>query len=197
MSTDIDRSFIATLQHDGSPINVFDTMTTGPVILASPYQAPAFTLDGTRTLGLLNGNEDDWQHGREMGLVSFDKGPAPDPLMLYFRYSHAGYRLYVRSGRHLGEGVFCSAYGVVNSQPIEALDPASWHVTLGQNGEPFDLTETEGDSHDIQLTNLHGHPLQVHGLYPVGGYLTCYPAARKSTLRLIILARNIDWLNAD
>jgi len=197
MSTDVARSFIATLENDGSPINVFDAMTTGPVILESPNQTPAFAIDGARTLGLLDGSDADWQLGQEQGLVTFSKGPEPAPLMLYFRYSQAGYRLYIRNGTHLGEGVFCNAYGVVNAQLIEATDPTLWLITHEQSGKPFDVTETEGDSQDIQLTNRHGHPLQVHGLYPVGGYLVCHAAAGKSTLRLSIVARNVDWLNTD
>ncbi|HYQ51254.1 MAG TPA: hypothetical protein VES70_12575 [Pseudomonas sp.] len=197
MNTDVARSFIATLQHEQSPINVFDAMTLGPVILESPNQTPAFAIDGARTLGFLDGADADWQLGQEQGLVGFSKGPEPTPLMVYFRYSQAGYRLYVRNGMHVGEGVFCNAYGVVNTQMIETIDPTLWVITDGQSDKPFDVTESEGDSVDIQLTNRHGHPLQVHGLYPVGGYLVCHTAAEKSTLRLSIVARNVDWLNTD
>jgi hypothetical protein len=187
-------SFTATLQVAEAPINVLGDMTSGPVTLASPHQVPAYVVEGAATLGMLDGTDEDWLHGQEWGLVTFEKAALPAALLLYFRHGDAGYRIYVRSGPHFGEGLFTTGDGVVNVQPIKAKDPSLWKLTDAQTGEIFDLTQLEDGRREILLTSTDGHPLELHNLYPVGGFLACYPTARQGTLSLIIQERGVDWL---
>ncbi|WP_288439671.1 hypothetical protein [uncultured Pseudomonas sp.] len=195
MPTDVERSFTANLQVDGYPVNVLGNMTTGPVMLASPHKLPAYGVNGTHTLGMLDALDKDWSHEQELGLISFDKAPQPPTLLLYFRYSQAGYRIYLRSGPHFGKGVFTTADGLVNVQPTKPTYPTQWQLIDAQRDAPFDVYQVSKNQCDIRATNPDGHPLEVHGLFPVGGFLACYPAAHSSTLNLIILERGVDWLN--
>ncbi|MBH3414444.1 MULTISPECIES: hypothetical protein [Pseudomonas] len=187
-------SFTATLQFAEAPINVLGDMTTGPVTLVGPHQAPDDVVEGATTLGMLNGTDTDWHHGQEIGLITFEPVAQPAALLLYFRHSEAGYRLYLRNGPHSGEGVFTTGDGLVNVEPIKAKDPSLWTLTDAQTGEAFDLTQLEDGRREILLASADGHPLEVHSLYPVGGFLACYPTARQGTLSLIIQERGVDWL---
>ncbi|MCY1413725.1 hypothetical protein D3C76_890380 [compost metagenome] len=194
MADHVALSFTATLQVAEAPINVLGNMTNGPVTLASPHQAPGYVIEGATTLGMLNGSDSDWRHGRETGLITFEQATAPTALLLYFRHGEDGYRIYLRSGPHSGEGVFTTDDGLVNVQPIEAKDPSLWVLTDVQTGEAFDLTAVEDGRREIQLSSAQGHPLEIHNLYPVGGFLACYPRASQGTLSLIIQKRDVDWL---
>jgi hypothetical protein len=190
-------SFTATLQIAGCPLNTLDSMCTGPIILSSPINNLNPVMDGGRAIGMFNCSDEDWHLGRDSGLITFDRGASAQSLVLYFRHFDGGYRLYLRSGEHLGEGVFTNANGVVDVQPIKASDPSLWKIVDAQTGQPFDLTQCEGPDCDIKLTSADGHPVESHYLYPVGAFLACYPAAHQGDLRLIIQEREVDWLNAD
>ncbi|MFJ4441707.1 hypothetical protein ACIPZ8_06410 [Pseudomonas sp. NPDC089422] len=194
MADHVALSFTATLQVAEAPINVLGNMTRGPVTLASPKQTPGHVVEGATTLGMLNGTDANWHHGREIGLITFEQAAQPAPLLLYFRHGEKGYRLYLRNGPHAGQGVFITGDGLVNVQPIKAEDPSLWALTDAQTGDAFDLTLLEEGRREIQLASAKGHPLEVHNLYPVGGFLACYPAAQQGTLSLIIEERGVDWL---
>lgn len=189
------RSFTATLQIAEAPVNCLGSLSTGPVLLATPAITPARAIDGARALGMLNGTDEDWQHGQETGLVTFDKAAAPSALLLYFRHSDAGYRLYVRNGAHRGDGVFTTGDGLVILQAIDRQDPSLWRLMDAQTGQVFDLAELEDERREIQMTSSLGHPLEIHNLYPVGGFLACYASAQPCTLSLLIEQRGVDWLN--
>jgi len=188
------HSFIATLQFEENPINTLDSMTTGPVVLTSLKGGPVHSIEGAFTLAVLDGSDEDWRHSKEIGLITFDKGAQPEPLKLYFRHGDSGYRIYVRSGDHFGEGVFVTDEGLVNVQPIEDKDPTLWVVTDAQTDEAFDLTQSEDNQREIQLVTDNGGALTLHNLYPVGGFLTIYDGAPHDTLSLLIEARGVDWL---
>jgi hypothetical protein len=190
------RSFTATLQIAESPVNSLDCLCTGPVSLVTPTEVPGYAIEGAHALGMLNGTEDDWQHGQGFGLIPFDKGDDQCAMLLYFRYSDAGYRLYVRSGPYFGKGIFTTAEGLVAAQAIEAQDPSLWTLVDAQTGAPFDLAQLEDDRREIQMIARNGHPMEIHNLYPVGGFLACYAAAQQCTLSLLIAQRGVDWLNA-
>ncbi|MFJ4350563.1 hypothetical protein ACIPZ5_06645 [Pseudomonas sp. NPDC089428] len=197
MADHVALSFTATLQVAEAPVNVLGDMTTGPVSLVSPHQAPGYAVEGATTLGMLNGSESDWRHGQDIGLITFEQAAQPAALLLYFRHTEAGYRIYLRSGPHSGQGVFTTGDGLVNVQPIKAKDPSLWKLTDAQTGVAFDLTQLEDGRREVQLSNAQGHPVEIHNLYPVGGFLACYPAARQGTLSLIIQERGVDWLKPD
>ena len=190
-------SFTATLHVDGCPLNTFGSFCTGPIILTNPVDGTGAGFDGTRTIGMLNCSDEDWELGQDSGLVTFGKGSSVEPLLLYFRHFDSGYRLYVRSGKHQGDGVFTTADGLVNVHPIVAKDPCLWKVSDAVTGECFDLTQREDTAHEVQLQSEAGHPLEVHYLYPVGGFLACYPDAHQGSVTLEIQERGVDWLNAD
>ncbi|MBK5010393.1 hypothetical protein IAE33_002253 [Pseudomonas sp. S60] len=186
------RSFIATLQVNGCPVNTFDSMTRGQVVLESPLASPAHALDGASVLGMLNCSDEDWQHGQDLGLITFERAAAPAPLLLYFRHSDEGYRLYIRSGPHFGQGVFVTEEGLVAVKPIEQKDPTLWSVIAAATGEHLDVITTETDEIDISLVSTD-NPLGLQSLFPVGGYAMCHAAADRCTLRLAIEQRDVDW----
>ncbi|KTT02115.1 hypothetical protein [Pseudomonas parafulva] len=188
------HSFLATLYAADCPLNTFDSMTSGNVALVSPLTTPGYAVDGAATLGVLDCSDDDWTHGQEMGLVTFEKSSAALPLLLYFRHSEDGYRLYVRSGAHFGEGVFATTHGLVEVKPIKQQDPTAWRITQASSGNAFDLTTCEGDQVDIKLESKSG-PWGRNALYPVGDYSVCHANATGSTLKLVIQERSVDWLN--
>ncbi|HDS0919983.1 TPA: hypothetical protein QEM85_004244 [Pseudomonas putida] len=188
-------SLTAILQIAGCPL--LGSMCTGLIILSSPIDSLDPAMDGSRAIGMFNCSDDDWQLGKDSGLLTFDRGPSAQSLLLYFRHFDGGYRLYLRSGEHLGEGVFTNANGLITVQPITASDPSLWSIIDAQTGQPFDLTQCEGPDCDIKLTSADGHPVEAHYLYPVGAFLACYASAHQSDLSLIIQEREVDWLNAD
>jgi len=190
-------SFTAVLQVAGCPLNTLDSICTGPIILSNPIDGVGPGLEGSSAIGMLNCSDEDWQLGKETGLITFDKGPSALPLLLYFRHCDDGYRLYARSGKHFGEGVFSNANGLINVQPIKASDPCLWNVVNAQTDQPFDLTQCEGPTCEIRLASAKGHPVEAHYIYPVGAFLACYPAAHAGGLSLVIQERGVDWLKAD
>ena len=189
------HSFIAALQIAESPVNSLDCLSTGPVIVATPNHLTGPGVDGAKALGMLNGTDEDWQHGQELGLITFDKGADPCALLLYFRHSDAGYRLYVRSGPHLGKSVFTNVDGQVTLRTSTSKEPSVWSLIDVQTGNAFDLTLLEDGRREIQLISSDGHPLEIHNLYPVGGFLACYAQAQPCTLSLLIEQRGVDWLD--
>ena len=187
------HSFLATLHAADCPLNTFDSVTNDNVVLASPLTTPGYAVDGAATLGALNCSEDDWHHGQELGLVNFENSSAVLPLLLYFRHSEDGYRLYVRSGAHLRKGIFATTHGLVEVKRIEQQDPTAWKITEASSGNAFDLTTSEGDQVDIKLESKAG-PWGRHALYPVGDYSVCHANAVGRSLKLVIQERNVDWL---
>ncbi|EST16834.1 hypothetical protein IRZ53_08245 [Pseudomonas fulva] len=187
------HSFLATLHAADCPLNTFDSMTSDDVVLASPLTTPGYAVDGAATLGVLNCSEDEWHHGQELGLVNFEKSSAVQPLLLYFRHSEDGYRLYVRSGAHLRKGIFATAHGLVEAKRIEQQDPTAWKITEASSGNAFDPTTSEVDQVDIKLESKAG-PWGRHALYPVGDYSVCHANAVGRSFKLVIQERNVDWL---
>ncbi|MFA7894760.1 hypothetical protein [Pseudomonas putida] len=187
------HSFLATLHAADCPLNTFDSMTSHDVVLASPLTTPGYAVDGAATLGVLNCSEDEWHHGQELGLVNFEKSSAVQPLLLYFRHSEDGYRLYVRSGAHLRKGIFATAHGLVEAKRIEQQDPTAWKITEASSGNAFDPTTSEVAQVDIKLESKAG-PWGRHALYPVGDYSVCHANAVGRSLKLVIQERNVDWL---
>lgn len=187
------HSFLATLHAADCPLNTFDSMTSDDVVLASPLTTPGYAVDGAATLGVLNCSEDEWHHGQELGLVNFEKSSAVQPLLLYFRHSEDGYRLYVRSGAHLRKGIFATTHGLVEVKRIEQQDPTAWKITEASSGNAFDPTTSEVDQVDIKLESKAG-PWGRHALYPVGDYSVCHANAVGRSFKLVIQERNVDWL---
>ncbi|MBF8777036.1 hypothetical protein [Pseudomonas fulva] len=187
------HSFLATLHAADCPLNTFDSMTSGNVVLESPLTTPGYAVNGAATLGVLDGSDDDWDHGQALGLVTFEKSSAALPLLLYFRHSEAGYRLYVRNGAHSGKGIFATTQGLVQANGIEQQDPTAWKITEASSGKAFDLATCEGEQVDIKLESKAG-PWGHHALYPLARYSVCHPNAVGWALKLVIQERNVDWL---
>ena len=188
-------SFTATLMLSDCPLTTLDSITTGPIVLSNPIDGQGLGIDGSGAIGMFNCSDEDWQLGTDTGLITFDKGPSALPLLLYFRHFDEGYRLYVRSGKHSGEGVFANDNGVINVQPIKASDPCLWKVLNAQTGQPFDLTQCDGPDYDIKLVSAKGHPVEAQYIYPVGAFLASYPTAHQGNLGLVVQERGVDWLN--
>lgn len=189
-------SFTAFLQIAGCPLNTLGSICKGPVILTSPIDGHGPGLDGSRALGMLDCTDEDWELGKDTGLITFDKGPDALPLLLYFRHFDNGYRLYVRSGKHFGEGIFSNANGMITVQPITDRDPGLWKLIDIQSGRPFDLARCEGSECGVQMASAEGHPVEARYIYPVGAFLASYPAAHQGDVTLIIQEREVDWLSA-
>lgn len=187
------RSFLATLHTAQCPLNTFDSMTNNAVVLVSPLTTPGYAVDGAAALGAISCSEEDWVHGQELGLITFEKSSAPTPLQLYFRHGEGGYRLYVRSGPRTRQGVFVTRHGLVEVNPIKHQDPTTWRITEASSGNALDVTELEGDQFDICLESEAG-PWGRHQLYPVGDYAVCHADAARCTLKLVIDQRDVDWL---
>lgn len=194
---DKERSFTATLWTGGQSINCLGEMSDGPVFLDSPTVVPAHALEGTQALGMLDGSDEDWAHGQEMGLITFGKVTTPEPMLFYFRHSAQGYHLYVRSGPYLGYGVFKNADGLIEALPIGRQDPTAWHITDAQTNETLELSQLDQDRLEILMVSADGQPVGLHNIYPVGSFLTSHDAALPCTLSLQIEHRQVDWLNRD
>lgn len=194
---DKERSFTATLWANGHPLNFLAALSGGPVWITGPLSDDVQLRDGSRALGMLDGSDEDWQHGQELGLVDFHRTVDAVPVLLYFRHSPVGYRLYVRSGNHQGEGIFCSPQGLLEAQPIGSADPACWSIQEAATGTALDARQVGDGPLDIQLASADGKPVVMQGIYPVGGYLACQASAAVSTLSLQIEARHVDWMSAD
>ncbi len=189
-------SFTAVLQIAGCPLNTLGSICTGPIILSNPIDGVGPGLDGSRAIGMLDCSEEDWELGKNSGMITFDKGPAELPLLLYFRHFDNGYRLYVRSGKHFGEGIFSNPNGLITAEPITDNDPGLWKLTDIQSGQPFNLAQCEGSECDVQLASAEGHPVEAHYMYPVGAFLASYPTAHQGDVTLVIQEREVDWLSA-
>jgi hypothetical protein len=196
-SMDKELSFTATILACGQPINCLGEMSEGPVILDTPNIIPAHALEGAQTLGVLDGSDEDWAHAEEMGLITFRKAAVPESMLLYFRHSAEGYRLYVRRGACLGYGVFKNANGLIEALPMGSLDPTAWRIIDAQSNELLDLSQLDQDQLDIQLVSSDGQPVELHTLYPVGGFLACHESALPCSLTLQIENRQVDWLGRD
>ncbi|OCT21434.1 hypothetical protein [Pseudomonas putida] len=192
------HSFIATLSANGHPIHCLGESTKGPVILEMPGRFPAQLVEGHRALGYINGTKEDFDHGNEIGVITFEKGAPIEPLQLYFRYSdQGGYRIYVRSGAHRGEGVFLGESKLLELQPIGLDDPSCWIIREQQSANLLDITQDTANTLQITLQEAGGDPVQSAGLWPVGGYLGAVANTEQQSYGLHILQREVDWLNAE
>ncbi|MGG5291984.1 hypothetical protein ACQZ2L_22615 [Pseudomonas shirazensis] len=189
------HSFTAVVMANGCPINTLESISIGPVILDSPGSTPAYGIDGRRTLGMFNCTDGDWAHGEELGLITFQQGSAPTPWVFYFRHFEEGYRIYLRSGEHFGEGVFIGQDRQVEVRPITSRDPALWSLVDAQTGDKIDITQHQPDDLEVHLISDEGYPLEIHAMYPVGAFLACHATAGRGTLSLTIQRREENWLN--
>ena len=191
------HSFIATLSANGHPVHCLGESTKGPVILEMPGRFPAQLVKGHRALGYIDGTQEDFDHGYEIGVITFEKGAPIEPLQLYFRYSDQGYRIYARSGVHHGEGVFLGASKLLELHPIGLDDPSCWVIREQQTANLLDITQHTADTLQITLQEADGNPVQSAGLWPVGGYLGAVPNTGQHSYELHILRREVDWLSAE
>lgn len=116
------------------------------------------------------------------------------PAVFYFRYSEAGYRIYIRSGQDAGHGVFKSQHGIPMVYPIDDREPSLWHIKLANTSNPVVLSDI-----DTVVTSVHIEcPLTGASMatkYTVldpNNTLTIRAYKPTTTMRLYILERNVD-----
>ncbi|MBF7142988.1 MULTISPECIES: hypothetical protein [Pseudomonas] len=198
MPSDKSLSFTATLSCGNEPVIVLGEWTRGPVI-AGPFTSGSSRpklFDAASALGTVDDTPGALDHERDLGLVTFDVIPGVTPVLLYFRHSNGAYRLYVRSGRHFGDGLFSSPQGVLISANIGRVDPPLWRlgdaatgaaVTLPNLTEAMEITLESADSRTA---------VSLQGIAPGAGYLAQHPSTLLTTFTVNIVEREVDWLNA-
>ena len=198
MLPDKSLSFTATLSSCGSPIVVLGEWARGSVVAAHPTLDPlrATLIDAESALGAMAGSPDSFEHDREVGLIDFEVLEGIEPVLLYFRHSNGAYRLYVRSGRHMGEGVFSTSHGLLITRPIDRKDPPLWTLRDAASGSSVTLPQVTGNSIDVQLAAAQtGEGVALNALGLSAGYLAI-SSPPLASLTLEIAATEVDWLSA-
>lgn len=194
MADDKALSFTATLLVNGHPLIVLNQAIDRSVMVPHP-DSNLGQLDASLALGILSAPNEAWDDARDAGHVDFHLTGDLSPTVFYFRHSEEGYRLYIRSGDYVGQGVFKNKYGVAMSRPIEDSDPSPWRIRLAHTQKFVVLSDLATGSAIINLecsssgahlaTNIIGNG--------EGGYLITRKSAPATNLRLNILEREADW----
>lgn len=187
-------SFTATLMVNGHPLIILSQATNRAVMV--PHPDPNLgQLDASKALGVLSSPDKAWDDARDAGLVDFHLTGDPSPPVFYFRHSNEGYRLYLRSGDHAGEGVFKSKYGLASSCTIDDNDPTPWRLRLAHTQQTVVLSDLSTDFAIVTLecASTGSHLATTAIADGEGGYLITRKSTPATQLRLNILEREVDW----
>lgn len=194
MADNIALSFTATLLVNGHALHVIADAADRSLLV--PHLDPLLgTMDVTHALGALSGPDEVWDEARNAGLVDFHLTENLSPVVLYFRHTDEGYRLYLRSGSCAGKGVFKNKYGIPMAQPVEASDPSPWRMCHAHSKQGTDLLDL---ATDFAMINLQCAKTEAYltansiGLSE-GLYLITGSSSPATSLRLNILERGVDW----
>lgn len=188
-------SFTATLQINGNALQLIADAADRKVTVShpDPFQG---TIDITQALGALTGPNEEWEESRNLGLVDFQLTENLSPVVLYFRHTDGGYRLYLRSGSGAGLGIYKNKYGIAVAQPVKGDDPTPWQIRHAHSKQSAVLSSL---ATDFAMINLHcaasGAHLTSQGIgLGEGLYLISGRSKAATSLRLNILERGVDWV---
>lgn len=178
MQTDKSLSFTATLHMGEDPVCILGEHPDGDVIVHDPNTNQPKAL--ARALGVLIGRS-------QTAATTF-----------YFRHVQGQYRLYVRSGSYLGQGIYCQRkinhdFEIPYARPVEDEDPICWSIFEAASGSPRTLNDLSDNNLVRFSTNTSWalsmvdsgegiHFLEANGVWP------------DAELSLRIIDREADWL---
>ncbi|MDF0730046.1 hypothetical protein P0Y43_04790 [Pseudomonas entomophila] len=128
-------------------------------------------------------------------LLSCQAGVSDQAMLLYFRHTPTGYRLYVREkGQHFGKGVKLTNDGYLGAFSSETSAPSALELRTPQ-GQRVSLSDLDADTHPVTLFHdgasirrrrVEGLPYEYVGT----------DKGEPQTWNLHINSRNVPWLNA-
>ncbi|NUU38628.1 hypothetical protein [Pseudomonas sp. C2B4] len=143
MSTDRQKSFIATLGTDNSPLHFLDVLHDKRILVA-----PTF-ISG----GFFTGRPQHQDHSHFLGLRPGARTDSNSYLVLYFRHTQFGYILYNRTpGPHYGKCLGSSDEGLIGA--FSPKRSTTFHL-LNNNGETVNLDNFNNDAACIYLKARH------------------------------------------
>ncbi|NUT77555.1 hypothetical protein HNO86_21140 [Pseudomonas sp. C1C7] len=183
MNTDRQKSFIATIGTDFGLLNFLEVMH-GERAISTPVRASG---------GFFTGRPQVRDDSHLLGLRSDVPINHMPRLMIYFRYSDNGYRLYIRTpGPYYGMCLSIDDNGLAGAFPADKSD--IFYITR-ENGTPINLENLKNITPCIYLLPRESQALHAQ---IIRGSPYTYIAAKggtAQTFNLNILERNVPYIN--
>ncbi|AIZ34185.1 hypothetical protein ACE1YR_05695 [Pseudomonas sp. K1(2024)] len=182
MLTDRQQSFLATLHLQDRPLNTLDAL------LGKPAWVNWF--GGASTLPQLASTV-----RNDSSMLSCQPGVGDQAVLLYFRYSEGGYRLYSRTpGEHFGKGVWLHGHGHLGLVSTRKQAPTTLRLQTLQ-GDALALSELAGSQHPVWLITEQGHVHPRQRLPSPFEYLGGQ-GQTPLTWSMTVIEREVPWLSS-
>ncbi|MGE1176376.1 hypothetical protein [Pseudomonas sp. BW7P1] len=178
MSTDRQKSFIATIGIQTDLVHFLDVVNGAPATVTSPLFSG----------GHFSGKPQSRNDSHLLGI-------RPEPrLTLYFRHTEQGYRLYIRTpGPYYGKCLSLDKNGILG-----AFDPEGSNVyqLIGKQGIPLSIDNHQSNKLEAYL-KVSGSPglLHTHKLHDSTFTYFADKGGRPFKFRFTILERNASYID--
>ncbi|WP_447803612.1 hypothetical protein [Pseudomonas serbica] len=183
MTTDRQKSFIATLGTDNIPLHFLDLLHGEPAIASSVFASGGF----------FTGPPQRRDDSHRLGLHPEISADAIPGLLLYFRYTNYGYRLYIRTpGPYFGKCISVDTSGFVGAFPIAG---STTFNLINRHNRAMTLDDIKEDSLETYIQVSGSGLLHRQNIY---GSKYTYIANKGQTpllCRLKIHERNATYLS--
>lgn len=183
MSTDRQKSFIATLGTHNSQLHFLDTL----------LGEKAFVTSTMVSGGFFSGRRQKHEVSHLLGLRHEATTNAERPLTLYFRHSRTGYTLYIRTkGRHYGKCLHVNKEGLIGAF---AEPESTSFILLNDNCERVNLDHIKTDVPSLYLQARDSGLVHSHKTHDSDYTFIADKGGIPLPLTLNILERNAPYLN--
>ncbi|WP_342650495.1 hypothetical protein [Pseudomonas sp. REB1044] len=176
------QSFLATLHLQDRPLNTLDAL------LGKPAWVNWF--GNASTLPQLVSTV-----RNDSSMLSCQPGVGNDAVLLYFRHSPGGYRLYSRTpGEHFGKGVRLYGHGHLGLGSVTQHEPCLLTLQTPQGGAVM-LDRWVGPRHPVVLSTEQGHVHPRRRPSSAFEYLSGQ-GLTPLTWTLTLIEREVPWLDS-
>ncbi|MGE8069156.1 hypothetical protein [Pseudomonas sp. NPDC089569] len=185
MSSNRQKSFIATLELDNDHVELLGNLHDGPILRTdSLYSGGSFT-----------GRTQRIDDAHLLGICPPQESAAIAPLTLYFRCTDDYYTLYIRSENgHHGKCISRDSFGALGAFPAAGRDTSSFCI-LNPDNRIITLDDMRGDIHRVRL--MADNAGQIGGVFRRGAPFTYLADTKGNGLvfKLRITQRNAPYLS--
>ncbi|WP_129586942.1 hypothetical protein [Pseudomonas frederiksbergensis] len=183
MTTDRQKTFIATLGTETSLLHFLDVMHGKRTIVTSTLFSGGF----------FTGRPQERDDSHFLGLRPEAPIDARPRLTLYFRHTNLGYRLYIRTpGSYYGKCLSTSEEGLIGAFPPTGSE--TFHL-LHNNGKPLTLDHLNKDRTRIYLQVRNSGLMHVHNVHDSPYIYIADKGGAPLVFNLNIQERNAPYIN--
>lgn len=183
MSTDRQKSFIATIGTESSLLHFLDLLYGKPAIVTSSFGSGGF----------FTGRPQSRDDSHFLGLRPEVPVDAKPRLLLYFRYTGSDYRLYIRTpGPHYGKCLSISDEGLLGAFPPAG---STTFNLIGNRGNVLTLDTIKAETLSIYLQPKNSGLVHTHKVRDSKYIYIADKSGTRLSFNLMIQERNAPYLS--